>query len=447
MLAGRKLLLADDSLTIQKVVDLTFADEGVDVVCVNNGREAIEKLQEFTPDVVLADVFMPQVNGYEVCEYIKQSEKLRHIPVMLLVGSFEPYDEAEARRVGANDTLTKPFQSIRRLIDKVGTLVSGRQPEELIPTAELPKPDDAPEPEVEQLTTAELEMTTADTQPLPAELRHVVEEARASVETSEQSVAMAGANAVYSQQQADDTAQASAPAEIVKQAIESKEETKGENRRMETRSEASARREARYDAPGDELLDLGDFQTGSSQDDDFVLDVDLNEAPEESPAEPAFASSSFFSQRRYSAGTGSVSRGPSANWSPATITAELPTPDQLARTQEFRQDFNATLRDSSPAFADVQIAEADVKDAEPGAAATSSTASPSSLAESPSSSTASPSTSGEISLQQLSPEMIDAIAQRVIEHMSEKVVQDIAWEVVPQLAELLIKRQLEEKNS
>ncbi len=398
----------------------------------NNGREAIEKLEEFTPDVVLADVFMPQVNGYEVCEYIKQSERLKHIPVMLLVGSFEPYDEAEARRVGANDTLTKPFQSIRRLLDKVGILVSGRQPEELIPTAELPKPDDSPEPEVEKLTTAELEFTTADTQPLSAELRQVVEEsaARATAEDAQR-------------------AEASAQTEVAKQEMETKSEAKAESkresRRMETRSEAlvrnQPRHEARYEAPADELLDLGDFQTGSSQDDDFVLDVDLDEAPEESPAEPAFASSSFFSQRRFSAGTGSVSTGPSANWSPATITAELPTPDQLARTQEFRQDFGATLRDASPAFANVQIADAAVKDAEPDlAAATSSTASASS-------STASASSSGEFSLQQLSPEMIDAIALRVVEHMSEKVVQEIAWEVVPQLAELLIKRQLEEKNS
>ena len=139
MLAGKKLLLADDSITIQKVVDLTFADEGVTVLTVNNGREAIEKLSEFAPDIVLADVFMPQMSGYEVCEHIKQNEQLKHIPVMLLVGSFEPFDEAEARRVGANDTLTKPFQSIRNLIDKVGVLVTGRAAEEQIPTAELPQ--------------------------------------------------------------------------------------------------------------------------------------------------------------------------------------------------------------------------------------------------------------------------------------------------------------------
>ena len=124
LLAGRKLLLADDSATIQKVIDLTFADEGVRVVAVGNGQEAIEKLLEVEPDIVLADVFMPSPNGYEVCEYVKTNEKLKHIPVMLLVGSFEPFDEAEARRVGADDILTKPFQSIRRLIDRVGALVT-----------------------------------------------------------------------------------------------------------------------------------------------------------------------------------------------------------------------------------------------------------------------------------------------------------------------------------
>ena len=177
MLAGRKLLLADDSITIQKVVDLTFADEGVNVLCVSNGREAIEALAEFSPDVVLADVFMPEMNGYEVCEYIKQHDKFKHIPVMLLVGSFEPFDEEEARRVGANDTLTKPFQSIRRLIEKVGLLSSNRPSEEQIPTAELPHAEEPPE---EKLTTAELEITTADTQPLPPELTQVVEAAAAS---------------------------------------------------------------------------------------------------------------------------------------------------------------------------------------------------------------------------------------------------------------------------
>src|SRR6476659_2147839 len=173
LLAVRKLLLADDSATIQKVIDLTFADEGVQVVSVGNGREAIDRLLEVRPDVVLADVFMPSPNGYEVCEYIKTNEQLKHIPVMLLVGSFEPFDEAEARRVGANDTLTKPFQSIRRLIDKVSVLVGGRAAEEQIPTAELPHHRE-PAPEPEKLSEEEIQVTTADTLPLPPKQAEVV---------------------------------------------------------------------------------------------------------------------------------------------------------------------------------------------------------------------------------------------------------------------------------
>ena len=165
LLAGRKLLLADDSATIQKVVDLTFADEGVRVVAVGNGQEAIDQILEFAPDIVLADVFMPSPNGYEVCEYVKTHEKLKHIPVMLLVGSFEPFDEAEARRVGADDILTKPFQSIRRLIDRVGSLVSSPPVEKERPTAELPRVEE-PEEEPVLMDTHELEVTTADTMPL-----------------------------------------------------------------------------------------------------------------------------------------------------------------------------------------------------------------------------------------------------------------------------------------
>ncbi|HZH89436.1 MAG TPA: response regulator [Pyrinomonadaceae bacterium] len=129
MLTGRKLLLADDSLTIQKVVSLTFGDEAMEVTSTGGGAEALEKLNESLPDIVLADVFMPEPNGYALCERIKGDERTRHIPVVLLVGTFEPFNEAEARRVGADDVLTKPFQSIRDLVNKVGGLLGG-QPEE-----------------------------------------------------------------------------------------------------------------------------------------------------------------------------------------------------------------------------------------------------------------------------------------------------------------------------
>jgi CheY-like chemotaxis protein len=119
-----KLLLADDSITIQKVVNLTFADEGIEVITVGDGNSAMEKFEEFTPDLVMADINMPGLSGYEICERIKGNEQTKRIPVILLVGSFEPFDEQEARRVGANDYLTKPFQSIRQLVTKVSGLLN-----------------------------------------------------------------------------------------------------------------------------------------------------------------------------------------------------------------------------------------------------------------------------------------------------------------------------------
>ncbi len=126
-MSKRKLLLADDSITIQKVVNLTFADEGIEVISVGDGDSAMRKFDEFMPDLVMADVNMPGLTGYEICRIIKQTEETRHIPVILLVGSFEPFDEEEAENVGADAFLTKPFQSIRQLVNKVTDLLNQKQ--------------------------------------------------------------------------------------------------------------------------------------------------------------------------------------------------------------------------------------------------------------------------------------------------------------------------------
>lgn len=125
-MSKRRLLLADDSTTIQKVVNLTFADEGIEVVAVGDGDAAMQKFVEATPDLVMVDVNMPGLDGYRLCEMIKGDDETKAIPVILLVGSFEPFDEDEARRVGADDFLTKPFQSIRQLVNKVSDLLDAR---------------------------------------------------------------------------------------------------------------------------------------------------------------------------------------------------------------------------------------------------------------------------------------------------------------------------------
>src|SRR5262249_38879985 len=122
-----KLLLADDSVTIQRVIELTFADEDVQVIAVGNGADAIDRAQRDRPDIVLADVGMPERNGYEVAQFIKGTPALAHIPVVLLTGAFEPVDEARARSVGCDGVLVKPFEP-QIVISRVKDLLAGRQP-------------------------------------------------------------------------------------------------------------------------------------------------------------------------------------------------------------------------------------------------------------------------------------------------------------------------------
>jgi CheY-like chemotaxis protein len=103
-----------------------FGEEGYEVVAVGDGAGALRELEaEGPPDVLLADAVMPGPDGYELCERVKRDARFGHVPVVLLVGTFEPFNEAEARRVGADTVLTKPFQSIRDLVSKVGSLLGG----------------------------------------------------------------------------------------------------------------------------------------------------------------------------------------------------------------------------------------------------------------------------------------------------------------------------------
>jgi CheY-like chemotaxis protein len=112
------ILLADDSPTIQRLVNQTFADTRFDIVTVNNGDAAIRKFDEIEPDVVLADIYMPGKNGYEVCAHVRSHATLSSTPVILLVGAFDAFDEAIANRAGAAAHITKPFEP-RALVELV----------------------------------------------------------------------------------------------------------------------------------------------------------------------------------------------------------------------------------------------------------------------------------------------------------------------------------------
>jgi CheY-like chemotaxis protein len=119
-----KLLLADDSVTIQRVIELTFAEEDVTVTAVSDGQQAIDLIQAAPPDIVLADVGMPERDGYEVAAFIKNDPALAHIPVLLLTGAFEPIDEERAQSVRCDGVLAKPFEP-QMLISRVKELLEG----------------------------------------------------------------------------------------------------------------------------------------------------------------------------------------------------------------------------------------------------------------------------------------------------------------------------------
>ncbi len=133
---SKKILLADDSLTIQKVVELTLAGTDYQLTCVSNGQTALESIEHSRPDLILADVVMPEKNGYEVCEAIKSNPATARIPVVLLSGTFEPFDRERADRVGADRIVSKPFDA-RHLIDEFDALLAR--------AAAAPSPPSVPE--------------------------------------------------------------------------------------------------------------------------------------------------------------------------------------------------------------------------------------------------------------------------------------------------------------
>jgi CheY-like chemotaxis protein len=191
-----KLLLADDSVTIQKVVELILAEEDYIIKSVSNGEEALAFLTTFNPDIVLADTEMPVMNGYELCEKIKQDPATNTIPVVLLTGAFEPLDEARAQQVGADDSLIKPFEA-QELIQKIDAALAVKsvpaegeisseggslhleelaRDEEIWNTEEMPSTVMAP-------ALAEEEVTGAGTEELVGLAEEAEQEAAAGAET------------------------------------------------------------------------------------------------------------------------------------------------------------------------------------------------------------------------------------------------------------------------
>src|SRR5258708_7671445 len=134
----KSLLVADDSLTIRKAIGMVLSTEDCRITAVDNGLEALTKARELKPDLVLADVVMPGMSGYEVCEAIKSDSSTQHIPVLLLAGNFEPFDENRARAARADGHLIKPFES-EALIQKVQSFLGTTAHQQEAPRAAAPR--------------------------------------------------------------------------------------------------------------------------------------------------------------------------------------------------------------------------------------------------------------------------------------------------------------------
>jgi len=395
LIAGRKLLLADDSAAVQKVIELTFADEGMEVVAVRDGQAALEKLEYLAPDVVLADAFMPGLNGYDLCRSMKADDRFSRIPVMLLISSFAPFDEAEAQRAGADDIITKPFQSIRQLVSRVDSLISGRQ----LPGGQGSNQpmDDANQPDADV--------------PIPVQIEHDEPNVTVLVEAAQMETALphgehGGLCAPDIEFQTADTARleaATRPVDV-EDTIEIEPQFEApEYQRAEVApagdlfeyannmniNQSLPPNEPRRPQMNDALLDLDDNDFAASAiDDDVVLDLD----------EPEAAS--------YDAHSWSDESSVNAAESVEPLTDPVISPEP---------EVESSLVVEAAPEANAQFEEV----------------------------TATPGLT--VADQQLSADAIEAIARRVIEQMSDRVVREIAWEVVPELSELMIKKKLEER--
>jgi DNA-binding response OmpR family regulator len=156
---SKKVLLADDSVTIQRVVKIILADGDYALHVADNGDTALAMAQSDRPDIVLADVYMPGKNGYELCAAIKQEPALAGVPVLLLSGTFEAFDESKALAAGADGWIAKPFESMA-LIEQIDGVLARSASAVTLPEAIAEVNDIQEPPALEPDMWADLEVDT-----------------------------------------------------------------------------------------------------------------------------------------------------------------------------------------------------------------------------------------------------------------------------------------------
>ncbi len=120
-----KILIVDDSATVREMVSEILKKGGLNVIEAINGTEAQEKMQEQVPDLVVTDIVMPEMNGYELCRWIKNHPKFKDIPVIMCTSKGEDFDRYWGIKQGADAYIAKPFRpvellkTIKQLLNKI----------------------------------------------------------------------------------------------------------------------------------------------------------------------------------------------------------------------------------------------------------------------------------------------------------------------------------------
>jgi DNA-binding response OmpR family regulator len=173
-----KILLADKSITIQKVVEMLFSGRDYEVVCVSDGEAALNEAVRSAPDVVLADVDLPRLDGYTFAARLKQKPQLAQTPVILMMSRDDVYDSARGKQAGISDNIAKPFES-QELIGKVKKALAGAPPRLAEPAPAKAAETPPPAPAARHAVTTP---SAKPTQAAPADIFDIIQEAPTGAE-------------------------------------------------------------------------------------------------------------------------------------------------------------------------------------------------------------------------------------------------------------------------
>lgn len=402
----KSLLVADDSVVIQKSVGITFAQEDFAITYVSNGADALAKAKQLKPDAILADIKMPMKDGYEVCATLKKDPQLSHIPVLLLAGTHEPFDENKGKAAGADGYIIKPFES-QVLLDRVRELLEKKSAPAVSKPAPIPQPVAAPTP------PAARPMAPKPPTPTPSSPPQAYSTIAAGTPAREAPML----DLDVSEPKGEPSTQVDTSFDFSFDSSFTAEEPVVDVQAVTSKPTVPPSAEAKVAAAAEETLPAGDFW-------DFSGDTTVAPTPTPEPEKNDW---------------GTIAAGQPAQELTAPAAELAPEPESF----DLDTGFSAASAAGEPQFA--SDTTFDLSSEEPTEAITPGGFSFGTPVESEATSVSyavdeAPSKPSPASadLSAIPPEQIEAIVKKVF----HEVVERIAWEVVPDLAEKIIKEEL-----